>query len=139
MQIKNTRSPVWANAEQTMIDCEIEHEVYGWIPFTASPNDVEAHGRELFAQLSVGVIAPYQPPPPPPPPTAEQNAAQAKQKLAATDWVNEPDVYDTSRDPHLTNREEFLDYRAWLRGIVVNPVAGDLDWPEVPTAVWSGV
>jgi hypothetical protein len=33
------------------IDVEINHPIYGWIPFTASPEDPEAHGRELFAEL----------------------------------------------------------------------------------------
>lgn len=33
------------------IDCEIEHPEYGWIPFTAAPDDPELHGRELFEQL----------------------------------------------------------------------------------------
>lgn len=31
------------------IDCEIEHPVYGWIPFTADAADPEAHGREIHA------------------------------------------------------------------------------------------
>lgn len=31
------------------IDCEIEHPVFGWIPFTASADDVEEHGRAIFA------------------------------------------------------------------------------------------
>ena len=30
------------------IDCEIEHPVHGWIPFTADPNDVEPLGAEVF-------------------------------------------------------------------------------------------
>ena len=33
------------------IDCEINHPVYGWIPFTADPNDVEPYGREIFEAL----------------------------------------------------------------------------------------
>jgi hypothetical protein len=33
------------------IDCEIEHPVYGWIPFTASPDDAEEHGRQIYADL----------------------------------------------------------------------------------------
>jgi hypothetical protein len=73
-----TRNPVWANPELTLIDCEIEHEVYGWIPFTASPDDVEAYGRELFTELSAGEVAPYVAPPPPPPPTQEQIDALRK-------------------------------------------------------------
>jgi hypothetical protein len=34
------------------IDCEIEHPEYGWVSFTADPNDSEQHGREIFAVLS---------------------------------------------------------------------------------------
>lgn len=30
-------------------DCEIEHPSYGWIPFTATEDDAEAHGRAIFA------------------------------------------------------------------------------------------
>lgn len=40
------------------IDCEIEHPVYGWIPFTADPNDPEKHGRDIFVELQ-DVAAPY--------------------------------------------------------------------------------
>lgn len=35
------------NADGT-IDCEIDHPDFGRIPFTASPDDVEPHGREIF-------------------------------------------------------------------------------------------
>jgi hypothetical protein len=31
------------------IDCEINHPKFGWIPFTARPDDVELHGREIYA------------------------------------------------------------------------------------------
>lgn len=30
------------------VNMEINHPRYGWIWFTASPTDVEAHGRELY-------------------------------------------------------------------------------------------
>lgn len=33
------------------IDCEINHPILGWVPFTASPDDVEQFGRDLFEQL----------------------------------------------------------------------------------------
>jgi hypothetical protein len=33
------------------VDCEIEHPVFGWIPFTASPNDPEYHGRVIYGHL----------------------------------------------------------------------------------------
>ena len=50
----------------TAIDLEIEHPVYGWIPFTASPDDVEQLGRDLYQQAASGAygpIAPYVAPP----------------------------------------------------------------------------
>lgn len=57
-----TRNPKY-NALGT-IDCEIEHPVFGWIPFTASPDDVEETGRDLYVQLlTAGGIAPYTPDP----------------------------------------------------------------------------
>lgn len=33
------------------IDLEIEHPVYGWVPFTASDQDVEAHGRAIWVSV----------------------------------------------------------------------------------------
>lgn len=121
------------------IDLEIEHPVYGWIPFTASPDDVEEHGRKIYAEAiegKFGVVAPYVPPPPYIN-TADENKAEAQRRVAATDWVNQPDVYDPSNTPHLTNRDAFLAYRSQIRAIAVNPVEGNLDWPTEPTAVWS--
>jgi hypothetical protein len=44
MQIRN---PVYTATGA--IDCEVAHPQLGWIPFTASPQDIEAHGRDIFA------------------------------------------------------------------------------------------
>lgn len=44
------------------VDCEVEHPKYGWIPFHATPDDVEPHGREIFAACMAGEVAPYVPP-----------------------------------------------------------------------------
>ena len=60
MQVKNLKY----NATGT-VDCEIEHPQYGWIPFTASPDDSEQFGRNVYAQAmsgTLGVIAAYVPP-----------------------------------------------------------------------------
>ena len=54
MQIKNVKTPQWANAEHTLIDVTLETDTYGEIPFSASPDDVEAHGREIFADAVAG-------------------------------------------------------------------------------------
>ena len=33
-------------------DCEINHPDFGWIPFTASNDDVEDHGRALWQAIT---------------------------------------------------------------------------------------
>ena len=49
-------NPRWANAEHTLIDCEITTSQFGddVLPFTASQNDCEAHGRAIFADIVSG-------------------------------------------------------------------------------------
>ena len=34
------------------LDVEIDHPVFGWVPFTASPDDPEEHGRIIYHDLS---------------------------------------------------------------------------------------
>jgi hypothetical protein len=63
------------------IDMEIEHPVHGWIPFTASPDDCEKIGRELYALAIAGELGAISVADPPAPPTPEQLAA-AEQKAA---------------------------------------------------------
>lgn len=67
------RNASYANAEGTAINVELNHPRLGWIPFTASENDVEEHGRVIFADIksgNKGPIAAYVPPPTPPEPTS---------------------------------------------------------------------
>ena len=70
------------------IDCEINNPKFGWIPFTASPDDSEEIGREIHARILSGEacqIAQYVAPKPEPV-TKEQLAAEARAYLASTDW-----------------------------------------------------
>lgn len=39
------------------IDMEVQHPTFGWIPFTASENDVERHGRDLFNAAKTSAAA----------------------------------------------------------------------------------
>ena len=58
------------------IDCEIDHPNYGWIPFTADPDDVEALGEQVFGAVK-DIALPYSPDPEPTPEEilAEERAA----------------------------------------------------------------
>ena len=61
--------------------------------------------------------------------SAEENKAMAKRWLTATDWSQLPDV-------GLANVAEFAAYRAILRDIVKNPIAGNDVLPIAPDEVW---
>jgi hypothetical protein len=72
------------------------------------------------------------------PTTAEDNKNTASQLLYATDWTTIFDVSDpTKSNPYLSNVNEFLVYRNAVRQYAINPVAGQIDWPVVPTAQWA--
>ena len=48
------RNPKWSSPNNGSIDVEILQKNGEWWPFTASLNDPEQHGRELFAILAAG-------------------------------------------------------------------------------------
>lgn len=66
------------------VDMEIDHPDYGWIPFTASPDDIEAHGRELFQSALVGELGPVESYIAPPAPTAAEILAQKRASATLT-------------------------------------------------------
>lgn len=53
------RNAFYSRQDGSAIDMEVNHPTFGWIPFTATAHDPEAHGRELFALASAGTVAPY--------------------------------------------------------------------------------
>ena len=74
--LTSVSNPIWANKEHTAIDCKITTSQFGdeVLPFTADSNDVEAHGRAIFAAIvagEYGPIAEYVAPPEPVQPTVE--------------------------------------------------------------------
>lgn len=58
--LTSVSNPRWSNAEHTTIDCEITTSQFGdeVLPFTASQDDVEAHGRSIFLDLVSGKYGP---------------------------------------------------------------------------------
>ena len=63
------RNPVY-NRHGT-IDCEVNHPKFGWIPFTASPDDPEDVGKAIYAAAAKGEVGEYVPPPDPDPSVPE--------------------------------------------------------------------
>lgn len=55
MRIEYAKEPRWADAEHTMIDLMVKWDRFNEeLPFTASPDDVEPHGKALFAAVVAG-------------------------------------------------------------------------------------
>lgn len=99
----NARNPKH-NAAGT-IDLEIEHPEYGWVPFTASPDDAAAAGADLYAAAMAGdygPIAEYAPPSP-----AQQTTEQTEAlRKAAYQAEADPLFFKYQRGE--ATREEWL-------------------------------
>lgn len=74
-------------AQDGRIDCEINHPVYGWIPFTADPNDVEQHGRDIHKTALAMSPSAYVAPPAYVPTKADQEAARAEAYRTESDPI----------------------------------------------------
>jgi len=78
MKLEYAKSPQWANEEHTMIDLVIKWDVFPEeLPFTASPNDTEQHGREIFEAAvngEFGRVQEYVQPPVPESPVTQMTA-----------------------------------------------------------------
>lgn len=61
--------------------------------------------------------------------TVDDNYHQARLRLSLTDWSQLPDV-------NISNKEEFVLYRALMRSYVFNTPSGVIDWPTEPQPVW---
>jgi hypothetical protein len=64
LTIKSATSPKYMTADNSMIELQVVFEEFGGkvLPFGASADDVEEHGRELHARAvagEFGEIAPY--------------------------------------------------------------------------------
>lgn len=106
------------------IDCEINHPVHGWIPFTATQYDTEDYGRDIYDRANIGLPDWVDPPP-----NIEQLAAEARAKrnelLAASDWTQ---VSDAPVD-----QSAWAVYRQALRDITSQPgFPLEITWPAQP-------
>jgi hypothetical protein len=75
MNYTNVTNLKWANQEHNLIDCEVTFDQIGNVPFTATPNDTEEHGRDIYTRAlagEFGEIAEWTPP------TTEELAANAR-------------------------------------------------------------
>jgi hypothetical protein len=135
MQLEYAKNPVWANAEHTMIDLTIKWDAIDEeLPFTASPDDVEEHGRAIFAAAQAGEYGPVAEYVPPPAPTPEELAEQARahrnQLLSESDWTQLPDARAAMG---VEKAAEWDAYRQALRDVPEQAgFPADIVWPVKP-------
>jgi hypothetical protein len=58
------RNPKYASTKELVIECEINHPEYGWVPFACCPNDTSASfdTAALFSAMEAsGTVAPADP------------------------------------------------------------------------------
>jgi len=113
------------------IDCEIEHPVYGWIPFTASPDDQEELGRRLFSEIigSGDEIAPC------PPKTEEQVAREVRRERDSRLQELDKIVSNPLRWASYTTEKqnELSEYRQALLDVPQQEgFPYEVKWPEHP-------
>jgi hypothetical protein len=107
------------------IDCEINHPQFGWVPFTADPNDIEHVGAAVF-NAAQSIAAPYIEPPIDLAQLATEARAIRNQLLTASDWTQ---VADAPVD-----QAAWAAYRQALRDVPNQlgfPVT--IDWPVAPS------
>lgn len=63
----DVRNAKYIDENHIRLDCEVHHPEFGWIPFTADPEDPEEFGRLVHAEAIKGDVQPYTPPSPPTP------------------------------------------------------------------------
>lgn len=91
MRVTYANSPKWANPEQTRIALTVQFDTLPEpVPFLASPDDSEAHGRAIYQNAAAGLygtVAAYVAPPPAPTPVPSEITALQFLLQAATDGI----------------------------------------------------
>ena len=80
MNLISAANPVWSSADNTAINILAQFDTFpSPLPFTASPTDPEAYGRDIYARIIAGEFGPIAPYVPPPAPTDGQISPQVIQ------------------------------------------------------------
>lgn len=141
--IGTVADPRWENAEKTAITCRVTFPnhpagVTEPMPFTAYPNDAEAHGREIFyrcVQGDFGPIADWMPP------SADELATRARSErdalLSGTQWLVDRHRDELDDGAATTLSADLFAalqaYRRALRGITGQPgFPASITWPVSP-------
>lgn len=141
--INNVRNPVWSNPEHTAVDLEVDfdEEDEEYVPFTASPNDSEAYGVELYNNAIAGNYGPIGDKPLPEDivgdAAMEQLRIERTNLLTQTDYIEMPTKWATLTSDQ---QAEWAAYRNALRDLPANYPNPEIRWDiDFSRAVWHNV
>lgn len=128
--LNNIRNPNYA--ESGVINCEINHPVFGWIPFTASQDDSEAIGRGIFDVVvsgAIGEIGVFKIP------VMTEEVARIERDVRLREMdaiVSNPLRWSDMTD---VQKREWSDYRLALLDVPQQPdFPESIVWPSIPGA-----
>lgn len=127
------KNPQYAAPDNSLIDLEWNHPEFGWIPFTASTDDTEEHGRDIYAAAitgEYGPIAPYDGP-------SEEELLEQQVRAHRDQLLTEVDaiVMNPLRWNSMTPQEQqaWADYRQALLDVPQQPgFPENIGWPTKP-------
>lgn len=127
------RNPKYIKSDNSLIDLEINHSVYGWIPYTLDKNDTgsEFDCNALWSEVTAGSVAAYTPPTN----STLYDALRAERNvlLQESDWTQVGDLV-SSGSMTSTKLDEWKTYRQSLRDLPANtPDPSNITWPTKPS------
>lgn len=128
LNLKYASNPKWSNRSHSAIDVVARfHEIEEDLPFTANPDDVEAHGRDIYYRASSGEFGPI----------AEFEATPLTEEVIA-EWVRDMrnKKLELDVDPWVTNPLRWNDLTEDQQQAMQNFRTALLDITEHPDFPW---
>ena len=127
------RNPVYIKSDNSLIDLEINHGVYGWVPYTLLRGDKTAaiNTEELWDEVVAGSVTAYAAP--------SNSVLYAELRstrdtlLSDSDWTQVGDLV-SSGAMTADKLAEWKTYRQSLRNLPANTSdPSSITWPTKPT------
>jgi len=138
MKYTTVKNCKWENAEQTIINCEVDFDDLDkeFVPFSATADAMYDHEKEIFNRAVAGEFGPVAAYAPPPPPTREELADRARfirdEELKKLDaLVSNPLRWNGFSEQ---TKQALADYRQALLDVPQQSgFPENINWPTAPT------
>lgn len=128
------RNPQFSTDDGNVVNLEIEHALYGWVPFSATPSDAAQLGRDLFARALAGDFGPI----------AQYAGPSQTERLSANARAERDARLAADVDPIVSNplrwgsltpesQQAWREYRRALLDVTgQDGFPGQISWPTKP-------